>query len=143
MHSNESSWNPDEIIDTRNLQIFALCEFMSALKYEWNTDEFWWGSPGFTSTHFSNKGRRNISIKTAVNLFNGNTIKCVFGKPPSKLCIWSFDDYSITKAKAARILEGVKLQYCKQTKTVICQDHRVKFITPSYKALFLNNKYLG
>lgn len=142
MRTNKSKWVSEDIVDTRNLQIFALCEFMSALKYEWNTDEFWWVNPGFTSNHFSNKGREHISICSAVKLFNGNSVKCIFGKPPATLSIWSFNDYFITKAKASRILQSVKLQLCKSTKTIICQDHRVKFITPSFKVLFLGNRYL-
>jgi hypothetical protein len=114
---------------------------MQALDYEYTPDEWFLSNPGFVSFSHKNKGRSNISFKMAVDLYNGRSVKCVFNKPPKKLCLWSFDDYSLAKAKAARILNSVKLQYCKKTKTIICQDHRVSFTTPSYAKLFLDNKY--
>ena len=141
MHTSESSWNAEEIVDTKALQLFALKEFMSSLNYQYVCGGIM-TSPHFYSNHFSNKGRENIGFSSAVKLFNGNSVKCIFGKPPVTLSIWSFNDYFITKAKASRILQSVKLQLCKSTKTIICQDHRVKFVTPSFKALFLGNRYL-
>ncbi len=141
MHTSESLWVADEIVDTKALQLFALKEFMSSLNYQYVGGGII-TSPHFYSNHFSNKGRENIGFSSAVKLFNGNSVKCIFGKPPVTLSIWSFNDYFITKAKASRILQSVKLQLCKSTKTIICQDHRVKFVTPSFKALFLSNKYL-
>lgn len=141
MRTNESEWLPEDIIDTKALQLFALKEFMSSLNYQYVGGGII-TSPHFYSNHFSNKGRENIGFSSAVKLFNGNSVKCIFGKPPATLSIWSFNDYFITKAKASRILQSVKLQLCKSTKTIICQDHRVKFITPSFKALFLGNRYL-
>lgn len=140
MHTNESSWNAEEILDTRNLQLFALREFMKALGYE-HTE--WAGGPDyFWSDKYSNKGRSIISFRSAINLYNKHSVKCVFGKPPATLSIWSFDDYTIAKAKAAQILKSVKLQYCKQTKSILVQDHRVQFVMDSYSRLFLNNKCL-
>lgn len=140
MHSNKSKWLPDEIIDTRKLQLFALKEFMTQLGYEYS--EYKAHPARFESKKFSNKGRNVISFKRAVGLYNGNSVKYIFGKPPSQLSIWSFDDFSIAKAKASRILRSLKLQYCKQTKVVVVQDHRVQFCLESYKQLFLGNKYL-
>ncbi len=141
MHSNQSQWNPDEIIDTRKLQIHALKEFMQSLNYQYSPESLW-VCPYFYSDHHSNKGRQYVSFNSAIKLYNGNTAKCVFGRPPHTLSIWSFNDYYISKAKASRILINLKLQLCKQTKTIICQDHRVKFTLPSYKKLFLGNKHL-
>lgn len=140
MHSKQSQWPDDEIIDTRKLQIHSLKEMMSALGYKY---EEWAGSnPYFYSDKYANKGRNIISIASAINLYNNNSVKCIFGKPPSKLSIWSFDDHSIAKAKAARILKSIKIQYCYQTKNILVQDHRVKFCLESYKNLYLGNKYL-
>lgn len=141
MHSNQSQWDAEDIVDTKALQLFSLCEFMKALNYQYICGGIM-TSPHFYSNHHSNKGRENVGFSSAVKLYCGNTVKCVFGRPPSKLCIWSFNDYEITKAKASRILQSIKLQLCKSTKTIICQDHRIRFVLPSYKALFLGNKYL-
>lgn len=141
MHSKSSQWQEDEIVETKTLQLFALKEFMSALNYQY-IEESIFTNPHFYSNHYSNKGRENIGFVTALKLYNGNTAKCIFGKPPATLSIWSFNDYFISKARAARILTSLKLQLRKSTKTIICQDHRVKFVTPSFKALFLGNCYL-
>lgn len=141
MHSKSSQWQEDEIVETKALQLFALKEFMSALNYQY-IEESIFTNPHFYSNHYSNKGRENIGFVTALKLYNGNTAKCIFGKPPATLSIWSFNDYFISKARAARILTSLKLQLRKSTKTIICQDHRVKFVTPSFKALFLGNCYL-
>jgi hypothetical protein len=140
MHSNESSWNPEEIQDTRNLQIHSLKQVMKALGYEF--EQWYGGHPYFISADYSNKGREKISVQTAIDLYNGRSVKCVFGRPPEFLTIWSFNDYQIAQAKAARITKSVKLQYCRQTKQIICQDHRIQFVIESYSRLFLNNKYL-
>lgn len=142
MYTKESKWNPDDIQETKNLQLFALKEFMEALNYQYIGGGVI-TSPHFYSNHFSNKGRENIGFSNAVKLYNGNSVKCIFGKPPAKLSIWSFNDYTIGKAKAARIVQSVKLQLCKSTKIIIVQDHRISFVLPSYVKLFLNNKHLG
>lgn len=140
MHSKSSLWQEDEIIDTKKLQIHSLKEMMAGLGYKY---EHWLGEhPHFYSDKYSNKGRNIISIKSAIDLYNNQSVKCIFGKPPAKLSIWSFDDHSVAKAKSARILRSIKIQYCYQTRNIIVQDHRVKFCLESYKALFLNNKYL-
>lgn len=140
MYTKESSWNPDEIVDTRRLQLFSLCQMMAALHYEYVP--YLASPPRFESEHYSNKGREFVSFSSAVKLHNGNSVKCIFGKPPEKLTIWSFNDYDLTRAKAARIVRSVKLQQCKATNTIIVQDHRVEFVLGSYKNLFLNNKHL-
>lgn len=141
MRTNESLWQPEDIIDTKHLQFFSLCQMMKALHYEYV--EYAARASRFESEHYSNKGREVISMSKAIRLYNGDTAKCVFGRPPEHLSIWSFTDYQIAQAKAARITKQVKLQHCKQTNTLIVQDHRVSFVLPSYKQLFLNNKYLG
>ena len=143
MHSNKSSWNPEDIEDTRHLQIYSLKQVMKALGYEYDAGYWTNSTPHFYSAEYYNKGRNWISIKTAIGLYNDSSVKCVFGKPPAKLSIWSFNDYQVAQAKSARITKSVKLQYCRQTKQIIVQDHRVQFITPIYKQLFLSNKYLG
>ena len=140
MHTSESLWDSEEIIDTKNLQFFSLCQVMKALNYEYV--EYRSCASRFESKHHSNKGREVLSISSCIKLYNGNSAKCVFGRPPSKLSIWCFSDYVIAQAKAARIVKQIKLQYCRQTKQLIVQDHRVQFILPSYKQLFLGNKYL-
>lgn len=140
MYTKASKWNPEEIVDTRKLQLFALEEFMSALKYTYTQ----WASGliTFESGSSKNKGRLSVSFRKAVELYNGNSMKCVFGRPPSKLTLWSFDDYTVAKAKAARPLKSIKLQFCKKTHQIIVQDHRVQFTVESYKKLLLNNKYM-
>lgn len=140
MHTAESKWDADEIVDTRTLQLFALKEFMKVLNYDYV--EYRGHPHRFESKHPLNKGRKTIAFNRAVKLYNGNSVKCVFGRPPSHLTLWSFNDYIVAKAKAARILVGVKLQMCMSTKQIIVQDHRVQFTMPSYPRLFLNNKYL-
>jgi len=141
MHSKASKWDSEEILDTKKLQLFALDEFMSALKYQ----RIGWanGHVTYQSEHRKNRGREVISFKKATDLYNGNSVKCIFGKPPISLSLWSFDDYTVAKAKAARPLKGIKLQFCKKTRQIIVQDHRVQFVLEIYSRLFLNNKYLG
>jgi hypothetical protein len=141
MHSKESKWDADEIVDTKKLQFFSLCQVMKALHY--NYVEYRSSPSRFESKHHSNKGREVISVTNAIRLHNGDNIKCVFGRPPSKLTILSFNDYTIANAKAARVVKKVKLQFCRQTNQLICQDHRVQFVYGSYSSLFLKNKYLG
>lgn len=141
MRTNESKWLPDDILDTKVLQLFALKEFMKVLGYDYC--EYKAHANRFESKHPLNKGRKTITFNRAVKLFNGNSVKCVFGRPPTNLTLWSFNDYVVAKAKAARILTGLKLQMCMSTKQIIVQDHRVEFTFPSYARLFLNNKYLG
>lgn len=141
MYTKESKWDSEEIVDTRKLQIFSLCQVMRAFHYE--LVEYQGHPSRFESTHRSNKGRKVVSWQKAISLYNGDTAKCVFGRPPSKLTLWSFTDYQVAQAKAARIVKKIKLQFCNQTRQVIVQDHRVEFILQSYSRLFLNNKYLG
>lgn len=140
MHTLESKWNADEIVDTRKLQLFSLVQVMKALHYEYVPYKA--SAPRFESKHYSNKGREILSFSSAVKLYNGNPAKCVFGRPPEKLTIWKFDDYSVAQAKAARVLRSIKLQFCKSTNTILVQDHRIQFVLHSYKDLFLHNKYL-
>lgn len=142
MRTNKSLWQPEDILDTRKLQIHALEQMMSALGYDLMKSSIE-GNWHFHSNYYSNKGREKISVRTAVKLYNGDTAKCVFGRPPSHLTIWSFNDYQVAQAKAARIVKKVKIQHCRATNTLIIQDHRVEFILPSFSKLFLNNKYLG
>lgn len=140
MNTKQSLWKDDEIVDTRNLQLFALKEFMKVLNYEYVEYK---GHPHrFESQHPLNKGRKVIDFNRAVKIYNGNSVKCVFGRPPSILTLWSFNDYVVAKAKASRIIVGLKLQMCKSTGQVIVQDHRIQFTVPSYSRLFLHNKYL-
>lgn len=140
MHSKSSQWLSDEIIDTKKLQIFSLCQMMRGLHYEFV--EYRSAPSRFESKHHSNKGREVLSVISAIKLYNGNSAKCVFGRPPERLNIWSFSDYAVAQAKAARITKQVKLQFCKQTNSFVVQDHRIQFVLPSYKNLFLNNKYI-
>lgn len=137
-----SAWKDEDIKDTRVLQIFVLKEFMKSLGYTFQV--FTSHPQHFLSNIWANKGRERVSISTAVKLYNCQGVaKGIFGKPNTKLGIWSFDDYTLAKAKASRILKHVKLQYNRQTKSIICQDHRIKFVEHSYSKLFLNSRYLG
>lgn len=140
MKTKVSAWKDEDIVDTRKLQIFSLCQVMAAFHYE--LVEYKAHASRFESKHRSNKGRNVISWSKAISLYNGDSVKCVFGGAPSRLTLWSFTDYQVTRAKAARVVKKVKLQFCRQTRQVIVQDHRIEFITPSYKELFLSNKYL-
>ena len=140
MHSKSSQWAEDEIIDTKQLQIFSLCQMMRGLHYEFV--EYRSVPSRFESKHHSNKGREVLSVISAIKLYNGSPIKCVFGKKPTRLTIWSFSDYAVAQAKAARVCKQVKLQFCRQTNSFIVQDHRIQFVLPSFKQLFLGNKYL-
>lgn len=140
MNTKQSAWNDDEILDTRILQLFALKEFMKVLHYDFIEYK---GHPHrFESKHPLNKGRKIVDFNKAIKLYNGNNVKCVFGKPPINLTLWSFNDYIVAKAKASRIIVGLKLQMCKTTGVIIVQDHRIQFTIPSYAHLFLNNKHL-
>ena len=141
MHSKSSQWQEDEIIDTKQLQIFSLCQMMKGLHYEFV--EYKGSASRFESKHHSNKGREVLSVSSAIKLYNGSPAKCVFGRPPEKISIWSFSDYTIAQAKAARICKQVKLQFCSQTNSFIVQDHRIQFVFGSYPKTFLGNKYLG
>lgn len=141
MHSKASKWDSEEILNTKQLQLFALDEFMSALKYSRTT----WANSHVTyeSGDYKNKGREVLSFRKCVELYNGNSMKCIFGRPPSKLTLWSWDDYTVAKAKAARPLRSLKLQFCKNTHQIIVQDHRIQFTLESYSKIFLNDKHLG
>lgn len=140
MKTSESAWTDEDIIDTKRLQFFSLCQVMKALNYEYV--EYISSPSRFESKHHSNKGREVLSVSSCIKLYNGNSAKCVFGRPPSKLSIWSFSDYAVAQAKAARICKQIKLQWCRQTNQLVVQDHRIQFILPSFKQLFLGNKYL-
>lgn len=142
MNTKQSLWKDEEIIDTRKLQLYCLKEFMQALGYTYV--EYASHGARFESVKLhNNKGRWVVGVSKAINLYNNNSVKCIFGKPPAQLSIWSFDDYTVAKAKASRILRVIKLQYCKKTHQIIVQDHRVQFTLESYSKLFLNNKHLG
>ena len=67
MHTAESKWDADEIVDTKALQLFALKEFMAALNYQY-VEESIFTNPHFYSNHFSNKGRENVGFVTALEL---------------------------------------------------------------------------
>ena len=140
MHTAESKWVDDEIVDTRKLQLFTLKEFMKVLGYDYC--EYKAYPSRFESKHPLNKGRKIITFNKAVKLFIANSGKCVFGRLSSDLTLWNFNDYIVAKAKATRIVTSLKLQMCISSKQIIVQDHRVQFTVPSYAKLFLNNKYL-
>lgn len=140
MKTKVSAWKDEDIVDTRKLQMYSLVQMMKRLHYEYIP--YLASPPRFESSHYSNKGREFVSFGSAVKLYNGNSVKCVFGRPPEHLSLWSFNDYDVAQAKAARIVRSIKLQQCKSTNTIIVQDHRVQFVLESYSRLFLNNKYL-
>jgi len=126
-------------IPTKQLQLKSLMAFMSELGYVY-TNYSAYGSSYFVSNRpYLNKGRNIISFSNAVKLHNGVYLdmwQTQYGSPRMQDG-WTFDNYSLTRAFASRIVDTVKLQYTRKTKSIICQSDWVSFVDPSYKSLFL------
>ena len=126
----------DDIKDTKKLQMKSLVEFMRSLGYEMRRD--WFNkNHAFYSILKENDGRNNISVRTAIDLHNGNLIDSHgkhFREP------FDFDEYRFVKAQAARIVSVVKMQYSKKQHKFTVQSHKVQFVRPSYYHIFMENQ---
>lgn len=124
---------PEEMVDTKNLQLKSLTEFAKGLGYTRV------GYNQFTSYDFDNKKRRNISFATMVKLHNnhfqdwhgGNYFKAPF----------NFSTYKIRKARAGKIVHKVSLQMSKKTGYIRVSSNIVSFTHQEYEG-FLDLKYL-
>ena len=120
-------------IETDKLQLRSLEAFAEALGYAkamWYFDD----CLNFYSLFPENKHRKTISFNTMVRLYNGHFMEChgkYFNEP------FTVDAYRMRVAQASKIVWKVKLQYCKKTKRIICQDHNVAFVDPQYEQLVL------
>lgn len=129
---------PEEIKDTKKLQLQSLLTFALELGYKC----YWFDQNSFYSEH---KGITRISFKTMVDLHNHGSKRCTdllgFIKKKSP---FEFNEYVWARAKAAKIVNRVFLQYSKKESEIICHKHIVSFPYPSYEQLFLKNcKSLG
>lgn len=122
-----------QIIDTSKLQLRSLEAFMNALGYRipmWCFHD----RINFYSIAPENRHRSTISFNTAVRMHNGGLLDwhgARFRDP------FAMDTYKMKVAQASKIVYHAKLQYCKKTKRIICQDHNVAFVDPAYEQLFL------
>lgn len=119
-------------IDTSKLQLRSLISFAAALGYH---SMQYVGEPiNFYSSLPENKHRSTISFNVMVRLHNGQLLDWHgerFRDP------FAVDAYKMRVARSSRIIYKCKLQYCKKTKRIICQDHNVAFVDPQYEQLFL------
>lgn len=122
-----------EPTDTAKLQLRSLEVFMNALGYK-KADSYFDDCINFYSILYENRHRATIAFNTAVKLHNGQLLDWHgerFRDP------FAVDAYKMRVARASRIIYKCKLQYCKKTKLIICQDHNVAFVDPAYEQLFL------
>jgi len=131
---------PEEIVDTKELQLHSLKAFMSALNYEWAVvSVFFDKACYFESFTRSNKARQTISFNTAVQLYNNHYYdNHDFTKPRAP---FDFDAYSWKKAQAAKIVKGVNLQLNKKTGFIKASSNIVNFVNPIYYQMFITSKY--
>lgn len=131
---NSDKWlQPEEIIDSKKVQMKSLDEFAKGLGYTRNVAGCFW------SDDYDNKKRRNISFSTMVQLHNnhfqdwhgGNYFKAPF----------NFSTYKIRKARAGKIVHKVSLQMSKKTKYIRVSSNIVSFCFQEYEG-FLDLKYL-
>jgi len=131
---NSNKWiQPEEMMDSKKVQLKSLVEFAKGLGYERNI------SGSFYSYDFDNKKRRNISFQEMVKLHNnyyqdwhgGDRFKAPF----------NFSTYKIRKARAGKIVHKVSLTMSKKTKYVRAASNIVSFTHQEYEG-FLDLKYL-
>ena len=127
--------------DTKELQMYSLMQFMSALKYNLCRTVKW--GLVFVSSSPAKVENRTVSVQTAIRLHNADW-RSVYPMAPAiydtDVQTFHTDTYTITQAKAAKVVEKVKLQYCKRSKSLKLQHesgHMVRFVSPSYQYLFL------
>lgn len=132
---------PEEIVDTKDLQMYSLKAFMDALGYMWSGDGRVCFDSGcyFESFTRKNRARSTVSFETAVRLYNGyyyDNHDLSKSRSP-----FDFDAYSWKKAQAAKILKSVKLQLTKKTGAIKASSNIVSFVSPIYYQMFINSKY--
>lgn len=135
MTDTDKMLTPEEIKDTKALQLASLRNFMFALNYKpvYGTS----GLMYFESDCRTNKGRSTVSIVTAVNLHNG-TYTDWHGKKFKEP--FDFDAYKLKRALASRIVQVVNLQKNKKTGIIKPTSHIVKFMEYSYYNMWINSK---
>lgn len=136
MTATENILLPEEIIDTKYLQLTSLRNFMSELCYEPVYSVT--GITYFESDAFCNKARATISFSTAVKLHNGYYLDWGgkdFKEP------FNFGVYKFKRAKAARIVEVVNLQKSRKNGIIKPTSNLVNFVDPAYEYM-LYSKYL-
>lgn len=136
MIATENILLPEEIIDTKYLQLTSLRNFMGQLGYEPVYSVT--GITCFESDEFCNKGRTTISFSNAVKLHNGYWLDWSgkdFKEP------FSFGVYKFKRAKAARIVEVVNLQKSRKTGFTKPTSNLVSFVDKAYEYM-LYSKYL-
>jgi len=127
--------------DTKELQMYSVIQFMSAIGYTLHRTQQ--GGLVFVYDNADVKvEKQTLSVQTAIRLHNADW--CGMGAIHRSPCMLGFkfytDIYTITQAKAAKVVEKVKLQYCKRSKSLKLQHesgHMVRFVNPSYQYLFL------
>lgn len=136
MTATENILLPEEIIDTKYLQLTSLRNFMGQLGYEPVYSVT--GITCFESDSPCNKARATISFSTSVKLHNGQWLDWNgrdFKEP------FSFGVYKFKRAKAARIVQVVNLQKSRKTGFIKPTSNLVNFVDPTYEYM-LYSKYL-
>jgi len=134
---NGDKWiQPEEMIDTKKVQMKSLIEFAKGLGYTRNLLQGY-----FASNDYDNKKRSKISFQTMVKLHNnfyqdwhgGDYFKAPF----------NFGTYKIRKARAGKIVHKVSLTMSKKTGYgyVRAASNIVSFTHQEYEG-FLDLKYL-
>ena len=127
--------------DTKELQMYSVIQFMSALGYTLHR-----ASKGGLVFVYDNADvkleKQTLSVQTAIRLHNADWRGA--GAIHRTPCMLGFkfytDAYTIIQAQAAKVVQKVKLQYCKRSKSLKLQHESgrmVRFVSPSYQYLFL------
>lgn len=131
---NSDKWiQPEEMIDSKKVQMKSLTEFAKGLGYTRNISGSFW------SSDYDNKKRRNISFITMVKLHN-NHFQDWHGGDRFE-APYNFSTYKIRKARAGKIVHTVSLTMSKKTKYVRVSSNIVSFTHQEYEG-FLDLKYL-
>jgi len=119
-------------MNTLNIQIASLKEFMYELQYDYCEVR-----QCFFSGAYYNAGKNVISFNTAVALHNGVPMGIFRGDGWCGRITFRYD--WVQRALDAQIVKKVKLQRSHK-KGVIVQDHRVKFVKPEYADMFIKEE---
>ena len=115
-------------VNTKVLQLQSVINFLGELGYEYLP-----ASSVFQSDLWSNRGRQEVRLSTAIKLHNGeyNEIHGKYFKEPFMdfPCEW------FVSANSAKIVYTAKLQHSKR-KGLIVQSHVVKFVNSENIDLF-------
>lgn len=117
------------MIDTRVLQLQSVINFLGELGYEYLPI-----SAVFQSDLWTNRGRKEVRLSTAIRLHNGeyNEIRGRHFKEPFLDIPYEW----FVSANCAKIVYTAKLQHSKR-KGLIVQSHVVKFVNPENIGLFI------